>query len=318
MAINGPSYVNTSIETPNYSSPQQEASIQSILTGLKGANDASNEKLKSLLQGKQNKADLATALQAAKDNSGKSVRVGEASVGVDPNAALLKQSKEKQAQGLQQAQKQYQQESKPLTDTLNAVQTGLNALKNDDNTSLGQLRAAMLSSNGFKRFNEPEAMANAPDSVKSQITGLLNKAGLNTPDGSNLTDIQKNNALKFFNGKMDEIQNTHNTAKQNALQMYTQNPYADASQSESLQKSLGSPLDNQIQTVKSGLDALHSKVGSSLPQSQAPQNGGGILSKLAGLFGGGQSTPPSAPNAQPPQSQAAPAGFDPNAYLSGK
>lgn len=353
MAINN-QQINTNIDKQDYSNPYNDAlakalgssissgvdsglkrSNQSAESAQQGNNQRSLEKLKSLLTGQQTDKDVKTASDLSDANGGRSVRVGDTSIGVDPMAQMAKTTQKNNIAAVTGLQKTYNAGSKGLQDTLDATQTGLNALQSNDASSLGQLRAAMLSANGFKRFNEPEALANAPDSTKSEVASLLNKYGLDTP-GGNLSDIQRQNAAKFFTGKLDEISQRHNVAKQQALGQYAQNPGSDPTRLPDLQNTLGAPLDAQISSTKQKLSDFQKQAipqaptqGSNAPSQGILQQAGNALSKF---FGGGQSAPqapqpPAAPptiNVQhsmaPAQSAAmnAPSGFDPDAFLKGQ
>ena len=188
----------------------------------------------------------------------------------------------------------YNQNSKGLEDTVDAAKTGLVALQNNDASSLGVLRAAYLSANGFKRFNEPEALANAPDSVKADIASLLNKAGLDTP-GGNLTDVQRGDAVKFFNGKLDEVQDRHNALKQQAQQTYSMSTSPSLEGIQALQ-SIGSPIDNRITSTKAQYDKFHTQAIPNTPATGSNAPSTGIFSqagdKLKSWLGGGASQTP--------------------------
>lgn len=338
MAIETP-MGSTNIASRDYKNPGTEAlakALGSLATttaqgASKGVNEDSEAKLKALLQGQQTAKDVQTATDLSDQNGGRSVRVGDTSIGVDPMAQMAKTTQKNNINAVTGLQKTYNSGSKGLQDTMDAVQTGLNALQSNDASSLGQLRAAMLSANGFKRFNEPEALANAPDSTKSQVASLLNKFGLDTPDG-NLSDIQRQNAAKFFTGKLDEVGERHNTVKQQALGQYAQNPGADPSRLPELQSTLGAPIDAQIQSSKKKLQAFQQQALPGAPTQGGNQQAPGLVqqagSALAKFFGGGGNTAMAAPAPQPSVIQVqhslapgqaaamqAPPAFDPDSFL---
>lgn len=337
MAIQTP-LANTNVSMPT--SPNAEALIraltgsaqtagQGVVQGINQAQAAQSqqnlEKLKDFLQSGDLAKQLEAAQNAADENGGRSVRVGDVSVGVDPSAQLAKTQLQNSIKAVGGAQKTYNSGTKQLQDELDSVTTGLNALKSNDQSSLGQLRAAMLSANGFKRFNEPEALANAPDSVKSQVSSILNKYGLGT-EGGNLSDIQRGNAAKFFQGKLQELKDRHDTLKATALSQYAQNPGADPARLTELQTTLGGPLDSQLGKISKGLNDFATTAVPNTNINPAPAQSPGIMQQgLAALshFFGRAPAPaptPAAPPLSPDQAAnlAAPTSFDPTAYLQGK
>lgn len=341
MAIETP-MGNTQIASRDYKSPALEGLIKAFTgaqqTAGQGANEDSAVKLKSLLSGKQSEKDLANAKSLSDENSGRSVRVGDTSIGVDPMAQMAKTTQKNNIAAVTGLQKTYNAGTKGLQDDMDAAQNVVSALNSNDNTSLGRARAGLLAMNGFKRFNEPEAIANAPDSAKSQITGLLNKYGIGTDDSGNLSDIQRQNIGQAVRDKMSEIKDRHNTLKQTALGQYAQNPGSDASRLSDLQSTLGAPLDSHISSVAGMLDKIAPPKPPS-PPVPPQQDKPGLLSQagsaLASLFSGkqAQASPPQAPqgSSPPPVIQVqhsmapaqsagmqAPAPFDPDSFLAGK
>lgn len=213
--------------------------------------------------------------------------------GSDPMAKKVIGDKKNEEAAYQKAMGTYNKGTGDINTVADAVQTGVGALKANDASSLGQLRAAMLSANGFKRFNEPEALANAPDSVKSQVAGLLNKYGLDT-DGGNLSDIQRQNALKFFNGKAQELADKHGQLKAQALSQYGNSSYADPNHLQMLQGSVGAPVDQRIGQIK---DSLGSFNQAALPGVQ----GASVAAPSPSLFDQLRAKLTRSPSAAPPK-----------------
>lgn len=347
MAINNQS-INTNIDKQDYSNPYNDALAKALGAGItngvnsglersnakaQASNQQNTEKLKDLLAGKAKEQDIKNATDLSDANSGRSVRVGETSIGVDPMAQMAKTNQKNNIAAVTGLQKTYNAGTKGLQDDMDAAQNVVSALNSNDNTSLGRARAGLLAMNGFKRFNEPEAMANAPDSAKSQITSMLNKYGIGTDDSGNLSDIQRQNMAQAVRDKLSEIKDRHNTLKQTALGQYAQNPGSDPSRLSDLQTTLGSPLDSHIASVASMVDKIAPPKSAQAPvQAQKP----GLLSQagsaLASLFGGGGKTamadaapPAAAPSLQvdhvhslAPAQMQAPAPFDPDQFLQSK
>lgn len=338
MAIETP-MGSTNIASRDYKNPGTEAlakALGSLATttaqgASKGVNEDSEAKLKALLQGQQTAKDVQTATDLSDQNGGRSVRVGDTSIGVDPMAQMAKTTQKNNINAVTSLQKTYNSGTKGLQDTLDAAQNGLSALQSNDASTLGQVRAAMLKASGLNRFNNEEALANAPDSAKSEVAALMNKYGLDTP-GGNLSDIQRQNAAKFFNSKVSEINDRHNVLKQQALGQYAQNPGSDPSRLSDLQATLGAPLDAQISSIGKKLQAFQQQALPGAPTQGSNQQTPGLVqqagSALAKFFGGGGNTAMAAPAPQPSVIQVqhslapgqaaamqAPPAFDPDSFL---
>lgn len=227
--------------------------------------------------------------------------------GADPRAKQDIGNKKNEEAAYQKAMGTYNKGTGDINTVADAVQTGVGALKANDASSLGQLRAAMLAANGFKRFNEPEALANAPDSVKSQVAGLLNKYGLDT-DGGNLSDIQRQNALKFFNGKAQELADKHGQLKAQALSQYGNSSYADPNHLQMLQGSVGAPVDQRIGQIKDSLGSFNQAALPGVQGTSVAAPSPSLFDQLKAKLRNPTAAPPKAPSIDQPPRKEAPVG----------
>lgn len=315
--------------------PYVSKQVSEAANGIQaGENEQALANLKNYLGQQTGQDNLKAAQDYIEQNAAKGRKVS-ASIGSDgqvalsqnePNVAIQMQRMQLQNQknendAYKNAANHYQQGVSQGNTVLGALKTGLNALQSNDASSLGQLRAAYVLGNGFKRYNPDEATALGPDGAQSSVAGLLSKAGLD-PQGATLNDAQRSNFVRFANGKLDELQDMHNTLKSQAQNLYSNSQFADINKAANLGNTLGAPVDEQLHSLKGQFDKFHSQA---IPQSQATGSNApstGLRGLFSKLMGGGSPSPAQAPqqtpqggNAPLPQSQGS---FDPNAFLQGK
>jgi hypothetical protein len=197
--------------------------------------------------------ELDQALKIVNDGGGTpgrkmNVKIGSTDVSeaqASPTAAYLKA-------GMGGSQV-YNQGQKPLNDELDAVETIRGATTRNDAGSLGAARAGILSSNGFKRFNTPEAYASAPDSIQSKMDQILQVNGLPTfgkdPQGAGtLNADQIQNLNNFATDKIGSIRGRHEQLKALTTANYKLNPLANPQGDPGT--ALGAPLDARISQIE--------------------------------------------------------------------
>lgn len=332
MAVTTP-LSDAKLNAYDYSSPQvleaqraaNAAGQAGFQQGLQGYQNQSDEKLKALLRGTQNSADLEKLLLLKSTNKiepGDNVKLGDTNLATTGESKLKKDNDKNQSNALKDVYNKYDTGSKALEDKLDAGTGLLGALKQNDQTSLGQIRSFTLKAMGLNRFNEAEGQAVSPSSYRNMVATALSKAGLPVEGEGALNDQQRAAATKFANTLLDEAQDRHNAIKSQALAGYQTSPYFDENKYKEVSSTLGSPLDSRINKLKSSFDDFHSRAIPNTSAEATPKETPGILGTikggLASFLGMGQPAKPAtaapAPALPPPQQ---PVPSDPiNDYLS--
>lgn len=292
------------------------------------------EKLKAYLQqsgqdhNRQANSDAAQDLFDKNQGSGGgSANVSDtgASIGAkefNPAAQMQRfqmQNQKNENDAYKNAANHYQTEASKGNESIGALKSGLTALQSNDASSPGQLNAAYLLANGFKRYNPQEASALNPQGMQTNVAEMLSKAGFD-PQGQTMSDTSRANFVRFANGKLDDLQDMHNTLKSQAQNLYSNSQFSDPNKAANLGNALGGPIDSQLQSLKGQFDKFHSQaIPSSAAQGDNSSSGGlkGLLGKL--WNGGGDSgQQQQAPQQAAPQQAPAPGGFDPDSFLKGQ
>lgn len=269
---------------------------------VQGQQEEKLAKLRSYLSGQeaQTKADvdigsLKRLQQEAPD--GASVKVGEASVGVDPYAKMMMMQQQSGAKAVKGALDYYNKNAVKLHDRVTAAEEGLSVTNDPNNIgSTGQARTLMIKAMGMNRYNEAEAQAVLPPTMYSQFSGFLNKAGDET---NPLNDAQRQSINAFFKHTLNQTQQQHEILKSNAISDYQMTPGADPQRAGMLQQQLGAPLDAHMKGI-----AEKYKQAQGTPQSQGQPPTPGIADRLRSFLGRQQGAPRPQPQAgQPAASQ---------------
>lgn len=325
MAINNPGNINTNIDNFDYAGPQQKASIgnisNAIASGLASTNSEQNEKLKALLQGKQNTADLASALGAAKE--GRSVKVGDASVGVDPNAQNQKKLLKSSSDEATKLNSVYGKHASDLEGAASQVESGLTGLNEGtpqgDKTAIAAL--TRLADGKGQRMTQAQLASMTPDSAQGSAEKMMNywqgaaETGLAPSQRAAINNLLKSHAKRL----QSEFSDTQNEFKEQA-------PFLAPTMAQSGQ------LNQYVNTFGNKGNEIFNRIGklSEQPSGQAQpamdaNKSEGLVPKSAGLLSGlkgllfGNSPAANAQSSQPQQqSPQAPTGFDPDSYLKGQ
>lgn len=287
-----------------------------IAQGAKSGADAANEmfgtqdraaaaqtqaRLQTLLgiqsHGAEQSQDIA-AIQKMKDQGlvpdGGLAKAGGVETGMSPTMKTM----QAEASARQHATQFYNQQSKGLNDSVDAVQNGLKALQDNDQTSVGRIRAAMLKANGFNRYNEAEGAKSLPDSEKDAALSTLQKYGFDFGKG-NLSDSQRAASARFFNDKTSEINDRHTAIKGQAQDTYSSATFATPEGQSALSK-MGSGIDGRIQNIGKQLQDFQKKAVPEQPSQGTDKPSPGLLQQAGGALSNWLN-PPRASQAAPQQ-----------------
>lgn len=336
MAILAPTHVDTNVVGAGDSNARLASFLSGMKSGQEGFNQDQASRSQQALASQQaalkqqgNTADLAAAEKAA--TAGRSVHVGDASIGVDPQVQQQQKLMKTSADESAKLEHIWGDHSKVLQSAAEQVEAGLTGL--NENSVQGDKTAVAavtrLADGAGQRINQAQLAAMAPASMQGDATKMMNYFTGQAAAG--LSDQQRQTFRNLLSSHATRIQNNYNDAldefKQNApfvaptlaatggLDKYTQN--------------FGSQGQKSFQRIQ---DAL--KAGQTPHQDiQQSQSSPGLVAqaadKLSGLksllFGnkapGGAamaSLPPAPGPASPgPAVQAQPPSFDPDSYLKG-
>lgn len=330
MAISTP-LADTRLNQLDYSNPYalqgMRAAAAAADTAQQAGNAQDSQKLTALLKGQQTDKDLAAAQKAA--TAGRSVHVGDASIGVDPQAQLQQKIMTDSAKQSEALNKVWGDKSKQLQGSLEQVEDGLTALNTNsvqgDKTAVAGL--ARLADGAGQRINQAQLASLVPSSMQGDLQKSMNYLTGQAETGfspqiraafKNLYATHSNRIQKEYGDALDEF-------KQNAPMLAP--VLAKSGQLDQYINNFGSQGQKAMGRIQDQL-----KAADSAPQvaSPAPTGAPGIanqaLSGLRALLLGHGASPQQATAAPAPQQpQQAPAqpqapaaqGFNPDAYLQG-
>lgn len=327
MAIQTP-LADTRLNQLDYSNPYALQGMRSAAAAADTAQQAGNaqdsQKLAALLKGKQTDKDLAAAKDAA--TAGRSVHVGDASIGVDPQAQLQQKIMTESAKQSEQLNKVWGDKSKQLHGSLEQIEDGLTALNTNsvqgDKTAVAGL--ARLADGAGQRINQAQLASLVPSSMQGDLQKSMNYLTGQAETGfspqiraafKNLYATHANRVQKEYGDALDEF-------KQNAPMLAP--VLAKSGQLDSYINNFGQSGQKSFSRIQDQLKAAdQTQPIPTPPPTGAPGLASQAMSGLRALLLGHGSQPqtaqaapsPSQSPQQPPQGQ--PQGFNPDAYLQG-
>lgn len=352
MAVSTP-LSDAKLNAYDYSSPQvlqaQQAANQAAQAGYQqgaqGVQGQSDQKLKALLQGQQESASLdknKALLDTLKDeNKGAQVKVGDISVGVDPQVAMQNKMMKTTKDEYDNLDKHFQPQMKDLSgksQQLEDAYTGLTqGTKEGDQAAITNL--AKLTDGPATRLTLALLNKVTPSNIQGDAEKTMNY--FTGKAASGLSPAERDAVAGALHG---HVQNLNNSFQDAQSQFQQQAPHfaptlAAGGQLGSYVKDFGQAQGAKLERINklaSGMSQLQ-QVASAAPAQAAPH---GLLENIADkgrslkdfLLGGPSqptataASPPPPPQAgpaagAPPPGQAmpiGPAGFDPHAFASGQ
>lgn len=346
MAINTP-LPEVKIASQDYSNPYRSAQAQALAnaatqgtkTGMDQANEDSNMRLKSFLEGKQvsdkQQLDKAMLDKIKEENPGAQAKAGDLSVGVDPQVAMQQKMMKTTKDEYNNLETHYQKPMADLSAKAQQIQDGLTGLsqgtKEGDQAAISNItkladgKSTRLTLALLNKF-APSNIQNDAEKMANYFTGL-SASGLPPAVHQALVEAYKGHAQNL-NSEYQDAQSEFQTKAPHFAPTL-----AAGGQLNSYVKDFGQAQGAKLDRINKLVAGFsQSPQTASASPAQAPTNGlvEGMVNKvrsLKDLLLGGSSpqsataNPPPPPQAGPPPGQAmpiGPAGFDPHAFASGQ
>lgn len=328
MAIQTP-LADTRLNQLDYSNPYTKQAMQGAAAAADTAQQAGNaqdsQKLAAFLKGQQTDKDLAAAQKAA--TNGRSVHVGDASVGVDPQAQMQQKLMDEGAKQSASLNKVWGEHAKNLQGSLEQIEDGLTALNTNsvqgDKTAVAGL--ARLADGAGQRINQAQLASLVPSSMQGDLQKSMNYLTGQAETGfspqiraafKNLYATHANRVQKEYGDALDEFKQSAPAlapvlAKNGQLDSYVNNFGSQG------QKAMARIQDQLKQSQQAPEVATPTPTGAPGIMNSAMS---GLRALLLGHGGAPQQATAAPAPAQAPQAPAAPQqpqGFNPDAYLQG-
>lgn len=220
---------------------------------------------------------------------GQSVHMGDITVGQDPYSKLVQGNQKGLASAIATSNNQYMKSLPKLQGAAQKIHEGM-ALINDPKQvgSAGAAKSLIISGVAeMNRYNQQEGSDLVPTTSLQKLQQYANSMG---DDKNPLSDAQRAAINHMFVGALGSLKQKHDVLRQSAIGTFETSPYYDAGRGEALKKSMGAPLDAQLnndmqQYAKYGADQ---QMMSPPGQQSGPS---GLLGKLKNLIMPKQAAP---------------------------
>lgn len=288
----------------------KDAQAQELVKQQKGHENDIDKDVKKRTAEQQQLMDMmgATNLKDAMSEAtrrGQSIHMGDVSVGQDPYAKLVQNDKKGLSSAIATSNNQYMKNLPKLQGAAQKIHEGM-ALINDPKQigSAGAAKSLIISGVAeMNRYNQQEGSDLVPSTSLQQLQQYANKLG---DDKNPLSDTQRAAINHMFVGALGSLKQKHDVLKQSAVGTFETSPYYDAQHGEALKRSMGAPLDAQLnndmqQYAKYGADQQMMPPPGQNPPTAKPGFVNKMRTDLANLL-----SPKPSPQAPPQVGQQTP------------